>query len=191
MSFHLRLPLLSLFVLVLALGTLTASTSRAPSATGSTETAVSSLAWTAASNGWGPVEKDMSNGEEAGGDGRAITLDGVVFTSGLGTHAPSDVQYALDNCSRFRASVGVDDEVGSEGTIVFQVYAGSNKVFDSGVMTGSTATRGVDVDVAGSSQLRLVVTNGGDNSNFDHADWGDAALECGGHRRQHAAPTRH
>ncbi|HEY8598631.1 MAG TPA: NPCBM/NEW2 domain-containing protein, partial [Thermomicrobiales bacterium] len=35
------------------------------------------------------------------------------------------------------------------------------------------------VGVAGKGELRLVVTDGGDNGNHDHADWADARLECG------------
>jgi len=35
-------------------------------------------------NGWGPVERDRSNGESAPGDGNPLTLDGVVYLKGLG-----------------------------------------------------------------------------------------------------------
>ena len=157
------------------------TTPAAPPAAPSTSTTyVSDLTPTSASNGWGPVETDMSSGERPGGDGRPITLEGVVYPKGLGTHAPSTVQYALSTCNRFTASVGMDDEVGSSGSVVFQVYVGRSKAFDSGLMTGASATKAVDVAVSGASQLRLVVTNGGDNSNFDHADWADAKLECTG-----------
>jgi len=38
---------------------------------------VSDLPYTAVANGWGPVEKDTSNGEQAAGDGHTITLHGV------------------------------------------------------------------------------------------------------------------
>ena len=40
--------------------------------------------WTYMANGWGPVEKDQSNGEQATGDGRVITLNGVTYAKGLG-----------------------------------------------------------------------------------------------------------
>src|SRR5439155_13222910 len=43
-------------------------------------------AWVSATNGWGPVERNMSNGEKAAGDGRALTVNGTRFASGLGTH---------------------------------------------------------------------------------------------------------
>jgi len=33
--------------------------------------------------------------------------------------------------------------------------------------------------VTGATSLQLLVTNGGDNMNYDHADWADAKLTCG------------
>src|SRR2546423_1703912 len=73
---------------------------------------LSDMSWSSMTNGWGPVEKDMSNGEQAAGDGHPLTLNGAVFAKGLGTHAASDVSYGLGGvCNRFKASVGVDDEV--------------------------------------------------------------------------------
>jgi alpha-galactosidase len=131
-------------------------------------------------NGWGPVEKDQSNGEQAVGDGRTLTLNGAAYAKGLGAHAVSDVRYALTStCTRFKASVGIDDEAGgSNGTVTFEVYADATKVYDSGLMTGATATKLVDVSIAGAAQLRLVVTDGGDNYFYDHADWALARIEC-------------
>ena len=85
-----------------------------PGPAAATTTYVSDMTWTQATNGWGPVEKDMSNGESGAGDGRTITLNGVTYSKGLGVHAISDVRYAIANCTRFKASVGVDDEVGSQ-----------------------------------------------------------------------------
>lgn len=142
---------------------------------------LSDLEWTSMTNGWGPVEKDTSNGEDVGGDGNTLTLNGVTYSKGLGAHAVSDVRYDVAGaCSTFKAQVGVDDEVpGTNGSIVFQVYAGATKVYDSGVMNASTATKTVDVSIAGANELRLVVTDGGDDFFYDHADWALARVECG------------
>jgi len=129
--------------------------------------------------GWGPVEKDRSNGESAAGDGSTITLTGTPYAKGLGVHAASDVRFAISGCSRFKADVGVDDEVGGNGSVVFEVYAGATKVYDSGTMTGSSATKQIDVAITGATQLRLVVTGAGDGIDYDHGDWADARIECG------------
>ncbi len=149
-------------------------------AAGSTTSYLSDLAYSAVANGWGPVEKDLSNGEQAAGDGHPITLNGVVYAKGLGTHAASDVRYTMGGtCSLFTATVGVDDEVGANGSVVFQVFTDGTKVYDSGLLTGSSPSGTVSLNVTGKTALQLVVTNGGDNIDFDHADWADAKLTCG------------
>ncbi|MBB5234006.1 NPCBM/NEW2 domain-containing protein [Deinococcus budaensis] len=124
------------------------------------------------SNAWGPVERDRSNGEQGAGDGRTLTLNGQTFGRGFGTHAGSSMAFDLGGrCSTFTASVGVDDEVGDRGSVLFQVYADGVKLYDSGKMTGKSATRTLSVSVAGKRELRLVVTDAGDGNQFDHADW--------------------
>ncbi|CAN5645722.1 hypothetical protein BH09PLA1_BH09PLA1_06050 [soil metagenome] len=139
-------------------------------------TYLSSFGPTTAINGWGPYERDRSNGEQAATDGRTITLNGVTFTKGLGVHAASDLRYNLaGGYGRFQAQVGVDDEVGSQGSVIFQVFADGTKIFDSGVMTGASTTKSIDVDVTGKNILQLVVDPNGVNS-YDHADWADAKL---------------
>jgi hypothetical protein len=140
---------------------------------------LSDLSWTSMTNGWGPVERDLSNGEKAQGDGHTITLNGVTFAKGLGGHAASDVRYAIGGCTRFQASVGVDDEVGPNGSVVPQVYLDGVKAYDSGLMLGNSLTAPLDLDVTGKNELRLAVTNGGDNVDYDHADWANARLTCG------------
>ena len=146
---------------------------------GASTTYVSDMSWISSANGHGPVERDRSNGEDGASDGRPLTLNGTVFPKGLGAHAPSEVEVSLASCSRFRATVGVDDEVGANGSVVFQVFADGVKVFESGVLSGASASVPVDVDVSGRSVLRLVVTEAGDGGAYDHADWADARVVCG------------
>jgi hypothetical protein len=139
---------------------------------------LSDLNPTSAVNGWGPYERDESNGEAAAGDGNPITLNGVVYAKGLGVHAYSEIHYALGGqYSRFTSDIGLDDEAGEDlgGDVIFQVFADGTKLYDSGVMIGSSVTQHVDVSVAGKSDLQLIVLNN-INSDRDHADWADAKL---------------
>jgi glucose/arabinose dehydrogenase len=133
---------------------------------------------TAATNGWGPLERDKSNGEIAANDGVTMTLNGISYNKGLGVHADSDITYNLvgGDYTRFTSDIGVDDEVGSNGSVVFQVWADGAQIYDSGIMTGSSATKTVNVDVTGKQNLRLLVLNGGDNDWYDHADWANPQL---------------
>ncbi len=135
------------------------------------------LPWMAALSGWGPVERNRSNGEQAAGDGHTLTLNGVTYAKGLGVHAPSQADFYLGGiATRFTAQVGIDDESGTNGSVVFQVWADGVKLFDSGRMTGSSPTQTVDVDVTDRTVLRLVVTDAGDHKHSDHADWSDARI---------------
>ncbi|WP_224363413.1 NPCBM/NEW2 domain-containing protein [Hyalangium versicolor] len=136
--------------------------------------------WSLASSGWGPVERNLSNGEQASGDGRTITLNGATYAKGLGIHANSQVDFNLSGrCSSFTADIGLDDEVGSNGSVIFQVWGDSTKLYDSGTMTGASATKSLSVNVSGRSTLKLVVTDNGDNDQYDHADWANARITCG------------
>lgn len=142
-----------------------------------TVTYVSDLSWTSMTNAWGPVERDRSNGQQGAGDGHPLTLNGIVYAKGLGAHDYSEVRYALGGqYASFLSDVGVDDECGSEGSVVFQVWADGVKLYDSGAVTGASATKSVNVSVAGVQELRLIVTDAGDGWAYDHADWAGARL---------------
>jgi uncharacterized protein (TIGR01370 family) len=138
--------------------------------------------WTSATNGWGPVERNLSNGEQNSGDGKAIKLGGVTYAKGLGVHANSRIAYALSGaCSSFTASIGLDDEVRFQtqnGSVVFQVWADGTKLYDSGVMTPTTATKSVNVNLSGRTSLELVVTDAGNGNWYDHADWANPQVSC-------------
>jgi hypothetical protein len=141
------------------------------------EVSLADLTLDVVANGYGPLEKNMSNGDINANDGKTLTLEGVTYAKGLGVHADSEVNVALDGKYKtFLADVGVDDEVGANGSVEFKVIVDGQSVFESGVMTGGTATKNVNVDVTGKTELKLVVTNGGDGIDNDHADWAGARL---------------
>jgi hypothetical protein len=135
-------------------------------------------------NGYGPYEKDRSNGEDAAGDGTALTMGRIPYAKGLGVHAFSDLTFALNKqYANFSAAVGVDDELLTNGcapdlpgSVVFQVFVDDTKVYDSGAVSIRSSALDVNVDVAGKTTLRLVVTGAGDDLVCDHADWADAKL---------------
>ena len=56
---------------------------------------LSAQRWVSASNGYGPVELDRSNGENLAGDGNPLQIGGITYATGLGMHAPAEVRYAL------------------------------------------------------------------------------------------------
>ncbi|MER6960312.1 beta-galactosidase [Streptomyces sp. NPDC000618] len=141
---------------------------------------VSELTLVQAVNGWGPVEKDASNGESAAGDGRPLSIGGTTYAKGLGVHANSQVRvYLGGGCTRFTATAGVDDEVGDSGSVSFQVIADGRSLATTPVVRGSDGGADIDVDVTDARWLDLLVDGDGDVST-DHADWADAKLTCTG-----------
>ncbi|MFI7415050.1 NPCBM/NEW2 domain-containing protein [Streptomyces sp. NPDC049627] len=137
------------------------------------------LPWLSATNGWGPVERNTSNGESAAGDGRPITLGGVVYGKGLGVHAESAVEYYTGGaCETVTADVGVDDEKGADGTVAFEIWADGTKAASTGTLTNAMPAQPIRADVSGARIVRLVVSDGGDGIDSDHADWGDVRVSC-------------
>lgn len=140
---------------------------------------LSDLPQLSASNGYGPVEKDTSNGESEAGDGKPLTIGGEVYAKGLGVHATSTVEYyAGGACSTVKARVGVDDEKDAKGSVTFEIWADGTKAASTGVLTTAMPAQPVSADVSGAQVVRLVVTDGGDGDDSDHADWGDLSITC-------------
>ncbi|HYJ67371.1 MAG TPA: NPCBM/NEW2 domain-containing protein [Nocardioidaceae bacterium] len=139
---------------------------------------LSDLEWMEASSFWGPVERDMSNGEQAGGDGGPITIAGTTYEKGLGVHAPSTVTYfAAGDCATVAAQVGIDDETNSQGDVIFELWGDGQQLASSGVVSGGDPAVPLSADLAGVDVLQLrVLDNGGPN--YDHADWADAQITC-------------
>jgi hypothetical protein len=136
------------------------------------QTYLSDLPWVSASAGWGTVQKDLSI------KGTPITLRKVVYPKGIGTHAVSSIVYNLNGqYSSFVADVGVDDDTKGQGAVDFQVIGDGKILFDSGVLTGTSAVKHINVSIAGIKQLTLVANNGVAGSiDYDHADWAGAMV---------------
>lgn len=146
----------------------------------STQAYISDLTPVSSSNGFGPIEIDKSNAEDAVGDGRTLTLNGVTFTKGIGTHAGSEIIYNLtaNQYSTFKAKIGIDDEVpdGDCGSVVFKVYKDNVLAYTSPVLSPLSATLDVNIDISNTSELKLITDKADANNYCDHGDWADARL---------------
>jgi NPCBM/NEW2 domain/Domain of unknown function (DUF1929) len=150
------------------------------------ENPLSDLTIVSAKNGWGPLERDHSNGSESDGDGSTITLNGKTYSKGLGVHAPSELQFDLNgNCVAFSSDIGLDEEINSQtayGTVIFKVLIDGVEKFNSGVMQ-KKQVKSVQLDflqlgLTGAKKLVLKVEPGSDNNWFDHANWANPTLSC-------------
>ncbi len=137
--------------------------------------------WLTSSNAWGPAERNLSNGEQAAGDGHTLTINGTTYAKGIGVHADSAVQILLGRtCNLFTAKVGLDSEVGGNGSVRFAVYADGRLLAYTDVRNGNQPAVALATGLAGATTLELRVTDARDGINYDHADWADARITCTG-----------
>jgi putative heme-binding domain-containing protein len=138
---------------------------------------LSSLDLSLAKQGWSTPKADRSV------EGKPMIINGRRFEHGFGTHAVSNLVLDLKGgCSRFTAQVGVDDEQNGTGTVEFVLFADDQVVWRSGVMGSGEGPLALDVPLTGVKQLVLHVTDGGDGTGNDHADWADAKLVVSGEK---------
>lgn len=144
------------------------------------DTWASDLVWLKSSNGYGPAERDRSNGESGATDGKRLTLAGKPYDKGIGTHADSDIEvYTGGRCTAFTADVGIDDEINGYGEVAFSVEADGKVLWTSPKVTGASATVPVDVRLDGARHVRLKVTDTNGSKSGDHGDWAAARFYCG------------
>jgi len=155
-------------------------------------TYISDLQWTSETNGWNGAPKlDKANGDP-GVPLNPISLLGQLYTKGIGCHVASSITYSIGgDYTTFVSDIGIDDEVigctnrpptGScatnYGSSVFQVWGDGVKLYDSGTMTHLSATKHINISVAGvhSLQLMTVLPAGVTSNAGDHTDWAGAYL---------------
>ena len=138
-----------------------------------TATPLDELALAGIKQGWGPPQAGASV------LGVPLRVAGKSFASGIGTHAPAKWTIPLGGKAReFRAAVGVQEYPDNPGvgTLEFIVRGDGREFWRSGIMSGRDAAKGVRVSLVGLQELALEVTDGGDGSSSDHADWLGAVI---------------
>ncbi len=95
------------------------------------------------------------------------------YQKGLGVHSKSVIEYDLSGgYSLFLAEIGIDEEVGNRGSVVFKVLVDGKQVFESGAVTGAMRPARIKAAVGGGKRLALVVDFGPDGADAgDHANW--------------------
>jgi len=137
--------------------------------------------------GWGNPRADISL------EGKPLTINGRTWSCGLATHAASLFPIDLrGDALRFLAEVGVDDDVKQEApsSVVFVVRGDKRELWRSAVARAFQPAQRVDLNLTGIRQLELVVEDGGDGINWDHADWNDARIVYRGRKPAAIVPPR-
>jgi hypothetical protein len=93
------------------------------------------------------------------------------FTNGLGTHSTSKIRLELGG--KYKALTGlVGADAETIGTIVFKIANDKGAVlFTSTLMQRDMSAAKFEVAVAGSQYVDLIVEDGGNGIDYDHADW--------------------
>ncbi len=148
--------------------------------------------------GWGTmhVNKNLNGG--------TLSINGKKYTNGFAVHANSCLLFDLpEDVVKFTAFAGLDNtgtDQGSRSSVEFMVYnydatvreektdgnAGGKTLYadptrqtaTSGYISRSSATHPVtlEADITDAKKLYLVVTNGGDGLDYDHANWCNPVL---------------
>jgi hypothetical protein len=139
------------------------------------------LEWESATTGWGTISLNKSV------SGNALRVADKTFSNGIGTHANSVIHYILPEGynHRFKAFAGLDrGGTDQEGGAVVEFFVfdadptlrqvdPSKAVANSQKITRTLRKEGLmlEADITGAKKLYLVVTDAGDDFNYDHADW--------------------
>jgi hypothetical protein len=114
-------------------------------------------------------------------DGSPIVMGGVRYEQGLGVHGWCRMTYTVPaNATAFQAIVGLSDDVhdcNAAAAVTFEVRDQQDRLlFDSGVVDDTTPPMPVQVGLDGATAITLVVTEGGNGRDCDHANWARAAF---------------
>lgn len=144
-----------------------------------TTTFMSDILESSSTNGIGNFKKDLSH------SGATMTLNGKTYSKGLGVHTNSEIIYNLNGLyGRFVSDIGIDDAItpsdcgGQGGTAIFEVYRDNVLAYQSPILNRNSSTLNLNINVNGVNQLKIKVTDAGDNNWCDHADWAGARLYC-------------
>jgi len=121
---------------------------------------------------WGQLENDRS---VLGG---VLQIGDTVYLRGLGTHAPSTVEYEIpEEYSEFVAVVGIDAGSRGGGSAVVRVLLEGEQVFESATLTAESEPVEVRVPLGAARRITLLADETSDGQKSDHVDWALARFE--------------
>ena len=118
--------------------------------------------------------------------GNPVSLNGVRFAKGIGTHANGRVTFFVAGADHFSVLAGIDDEVEkSPHTSVILIVEGDDKeLYRSPLLTGSSTPQNIKLDITGVTRLSLVTNDAGigegSTLNYDdHVSWANPTVWSG------------
>ena len=136
-----------------------------------------------------PIETHVHGqfGKDVGYQGNLIIMDGVEYKKGIVMHVEnngfSEAIYDATDYKTLIADIGIDENNGAEAnqaSVIFFVYIDKNgewvEKYKSDVVRWETPTIHLEIDISGTTELRLYCTDAGDGINSDHATWANALM---------------
>ncbi len=156
--------------------------------TDGSKVAVTDLTYLKGSTGWGNIAKNTNI------NGGTLKVNGQSYAKGWAVHANSILLFSIpQGAKKFKAFVGIDDtgitQANSASTVEFLVFNEDpttrtgvdpvKAVANTGLICRSFQKEGVSLnaDITNAKKLYLVVTDAGDNYNYDHGNWINPVLK--------------
>lgn len=109
--------------------------------------------------------------------GNPLSVGGTLYAWGLGVHANSSLTFDIGGTwAKFESVVGLDDQAGKGGSVVFQLLGDGKELYKSPVVRSSAPAPPIAVAIKGVKTLTLVVDATDDLDLGDLADWAGARL---------------
>jgi Gpi18-like mannosyltransferase len=103
-------------------------------------------------------------------DGNILTINDKRYANGIGTHAKSEIIFAIPvDAKALNIQYGLDDEVGS-AEVVFEIWEDTQLLWRSEVIYGYESVKEVQVSLNAKGSVTLKVDSHGPNT-WDHVDW--------------------
>ena len=110
-------------------------------------------------------------------NGNPITLGGIVYPHGVGSHAESRMVINLKKSAlKFETVVGLDDEITYSGSVNFEIWVDGTLRAKSKDIRVKGTPEYLWVDLKNAKQMVLMIKDTGDGIDCDHADWAGARI---------------
>jgi tetratricopeptide (TPR) repeat protein len=120
---------------------------------------------------------DISGRQREDWSGGYYRLDGKIYKNAVAMTCPGKAVYGCkQEYRRFVALIGVREDAGESAAIVFEVFAGTRKLYTSLPLTKYSTPVGIDVPIPGRTKEIRLVTSGSSSEGHHWAGWVNAGF---------------
>jgi len=121
---------------------------------------------------------DTSGRKRGDWSGAYYRIDGKTYKNAVAMTCPGKAVYGCkEDFRRFVALIGVREDAGESAAIVFEVFAGTRKLYTSPPLTRYSTPIGIDVRIPGKTKEIRLVTSGSSSEAHHWAGWVNAGFQ--------------